>query len=172
MIVGWVVLMMRYICTGTNMSHGSRGSTSFSSSNFPFPSSTQTSSTNSPSSKLLTGILLTAFNPLPTPPPTPPATSSSSSSHSSFLIRCCCNRCTPSACTAGSETIHGCPPFPAFTPTGVSAFSRNSIASVNVQSAGSGDRRGRIELKRASVARNCWMRFSGGGGGGEGAGAV
>lgn len=41
---------------------------------------------------------------------------------------------------------------------------------MNVQSAGSGDRRGRRELKRASVERNCWMRFSGGGGGGGGGG--
>lgn len=155
------------------MSHGSRGSTAFSSTNFPFPSSTQTSSTNSPSAKLLTGILLTAFNPFPTAPPPPAASSSSSSSpHSSCLLRCCCKRCIPSACTAGSETIHCCPPFPALTPIGLSAFSRNSIASVNVQSAGSGDRRGRRELKRASVERNCWMRFSGGGGGGGSGGGL
>lgn len=40
-----------------------------------------------------------------------------------------------------------------------------------MQSAGSGDRRGRRELKRASVERNCWMRFSGGGGGGGVGGA-
>lgn len=37
-----------------------------------------------------------------------------------------------------------------------------------MQSAGRLDRRGRRELKRASVARNCWMRFSGGGEGGRG----
>ncbi len=39
-----------------------------------------------------------------------------------------------------------------------------------MQSAGRGDRRGRRELNRASVARNCWMRFSGGGEGRGGGG--
>lgn len=41
-----------------------------------------------------------------------------------------------------------------------------------MQSAGRGDRRGRRELNRASVARNCWMRFSGGGEEGGGGGLV
>lgn len=39
-----------------------------------------------------------------------------------------------------------------------------------MQSAGRGDRRGRRDPNRASVARNCWMRFSEGGEGRGGGG--
>lgn len=48
---------------------------------------------------------------------------------------------------------------------GASAFSRSSIASVNVQSGGRGTSVGKIVLSRERVARNWEGRFCVGGGG-------
>ncbi len=123
--------------------------------NFPLPSSTQTSITNAPASRLLIGVVRTLPNPRPPPP--------SLFSSPPLLSRCSRSRCA-SRCIDGSATIHGCT-LPTETPIGGSAESRSSIAIVNVLSAGRGAKVGRMTEKWERVARNWFGRFSEGGGG-------
>lgn len=122
--------------------------------------------TKAPASKLRIGVVRT----LPKPPRMPSSASAAVAvapsapapwPRAAACLRraCCCSFCIP-----GSATIHGCT-LRTDTPMGTSARSRSSIASVNVQSGGSGASVGRIVESRERVARNWEGRFCVGGGG-------
>lgn len=128
---------------------------------FSLPSSTQTSITKAPASKLLTGVTLTPPRSLPFFLPSPSCPSSPSPPIPLLSIPGSPFPLLRSFCSPGSAAIQGCG-CPIGGSTSVSF--RSSIASVKLQSSGSGARVLERVERRVMVARNCSGRSDVGGG--------